>query len=362
MKIWIDFSNSPHPLLFAPIVRRLHAEGHEVLLTARDNAQTLELARERWPGTEVIGDESPASRIGKGAALTRRVLDLIRWGRRAGPDVALSHNSYAQILAARTIGVPAVTAMDFEHQPANHLAFRLAERVLLPEAVPAEAVERQGAAPRKVVRYPGLKEELYVGDFRPDSQVLERLGVHVRPRVVVVARTPPSRATYHRVENRLFLEALRTVAGQEDVISILLTRHPEQVRLIDSLGLKNVLLPTHAVDSRSLLYAADLLIGGGGTMTREAAILGIPTWTVFAGTVPAVDVWLETTGALSRLQDPSQLQHVAPRPRPPRPPHELRDRAREIEDVFMHTTLEVARRPSGRARGQRRGSTTESRT
>ena len=59
MKIWLDFSNSPHPLLFAPIARRFEELGHTILVTARDNAQTLELARERWPNLEQIGGPSP---------------------------------------------------------------------------------------------------------------------------------------------------------------------------------------------------------------------------------------------------------------------------------------------------------------
>ena len=157
MKIWIDCSNSPHPLLFAPVARRLQNEGHAVMVTARDNAQTVELTRERWPGAEVIGAPSPRGRCAKVATLGRRVTDLRRWARRVGPDVALSHNSYAQIVAARSLGIPAVTAMDFEHQPANHLAFRLATTVLVPEVLPQDAIERQGAAGTKVVRYPGSR-------------------------------------------------------------------------------------------------------------------------------------------------------------------------------------------------------------
>jgi uncharacterized protein len=160
MKIWIDLSNSPHPLLFAPVARRLQTEGHKVLVTARDNAQTIELARERWPAVEVIGGASPRRRSSKVAAIGRRMADLRWWAGRVRPDVALSHNSYAQIVASRSLRIPAVTAMDFEHQPANHVAFRLATTVLVPEVLPLDVIRRQGAVTAKVVRYPGLKEEL----------------------------------------------------------------------------------------------------------------------------------------------------------------------------------------------------------
>src|SRR5690349_713753 len=232
MKIWIDCSNSPHPLLFAPVARRLEQVGHQVVLTARDNAQTLELARERWPTVTVIGGVSPRRRWAKVAALSERISELRRWAAGAKPDVALSHNSYAQIVAARSLRIPAVTAMDFEHQPANHLAFRLATTVLVPEVLPVDVIRRQGAGPAKVVRYAGLKEELYIGDFKPDRAVLAKVGIDARPRIVAVARTPPTRAVYHPFENPLFEPALSTVCSQDGAVCVVLTRHAEQIAAI----------------------------------------------------------------------------------------------------------------------------------
>jgi uncharacterized protein len=339
MKVWIDCSNSPHPLLFAPVARRLEAEGHEVLVTARDNAQTIELAIERWPAVDVIGGASPRARASKVATLGERILDLRRWAARARPDVALSHNSYAQIVAARSLRIPAVTAMDFEHQPANHVAFRLATTVLVPEVLPLNVIRQQGAGPAKVVRYPGLKEELYIGDFQPDRAILAKVGVDPRPRIVAVARTPPTRAVYHSSANPLFEPALRTVCSQEGVVCVVLTRHPEQIAAIERLALRDCIVPGTAIDSRSLVYAADVMIAAGGTMTREAAIMGIPTWTMFAGKTPAVDVWLERQGALGRLVAPEQLAGLSPRRTDPRTPQELCARGRALEEVFVQETL-----------------------
>jgi uncharacterized protein len=339
VKIWIDCSNSPHPLLFAPVGRRLVEGGHEVVITARDNAQTLELARERWPDVEVIGSASPRGRSSKVAAICDRIADLRRWAARVRPDVALSHNSYAQIVAARSLRIPAVTAMDFEHQPANHLAFRLATTILVPDAMDIEAIRRQGAAPAKIVQYPGLKEELYIGDFEPDCEILAKVSAGPRPRIVAVARTAPTRALYHSSSNPLFETALRTVCSQEGVVCVVLTRHAEQIAAIEDLGLPNCILPRAAIDSRSLVYAADVMIGAGGTMTREAAVMGIPTWTLFAGKTPAVDAWLERREMIRRLTRPDQLAHLTPRLSNPPTPGELRARGRLLEGVVVRETL-----------------------
>lgn len=346
LRIWIDLANSPHPLLFAPIVRLLEERDHEVLLTVRDNAQTAELARELWSSTVLIGGPSPARPAAKVATLIRRVFDLARWAHRARPDVAVSHNSYAQIVAARMRGIPVVTAADFEHQPANHLAFRLANRILMPEAMRGTDLRAKGATARRTVYYPGLKEELYIGDFEPDPQILKTLAPERSDRdIVVVVRTPPTRAIYHRFSNPLFTDTLNAMASQPNVQLVVLIRHPEQRAPIEDLGLPNCIVPTAALDSRSLMYAADLVVGAGGTMTREAALMGIPAVSLFRGARPAVDCWLERRGLLRVIQQSDQLGPVRPRVTQPKPVGELRARGVRLGEVFVSVIEATAAAP-----------------
>lgn len=341
MRVWIDCSNSPHPLLFAPVARRLEEDGHEIFVTARDHAQTAELAMDRWPHATVIGGDSPKRRLDKARTLGARIKDLRAWAKTRRVDIALSHNSYAQIVAAHSLQVPIVTAMDFEHQPANHLAFRLAGTILLPEALPPDAVRKQGAAPSKVLPYPGLKEELYLGDFKPDPGVVDRLGLDLPPgTALVVVRTPPSRAAYHRFENPLFLDTLKVLGAQPRVRCVALVRHAEQRAALRGLELDNLAIPDTAVDSRSLMYAADLMIGAGGTMTREAALLGVPTLSAFAGRAPAVDQWLEAQGRLARMTSPVQASGVSPRVGEPVPLERLRARGDLLLEHFLRGVVD----------------------
>jgi uncharacterized protein len=329
-------------MLFAPIVRALRERGHDVVLTARDNAQTIELARERWDDVTVIGGPSPRQRAAKAAQLARRVRDLRSWAAARRPDVALSHNSYAQIVAARLLRVRTVTAMDYEHQPANHLAFRLAHRVLLPEALRGSAVARQGARDGKVRWYPGLKEELYLGEVRNDHDPLGRLGVaRANGEAIVVARTPPERALYHGADNPLFPTTIATVAEQPHVRCIVLTRYPEQRTALQSLS-PRLTVPTAAVEALSVMREADLVIGAGGTMTREAALLGVPTVSVFAGRRPAVDAWLEERGRLRRVTAAGDLLPIVARQRPPDDSGALRERGRALVDVFVDAVLDAS--------------------
>jgi predicted glycosyltransferase len=345
VKIWLDCSNSPHPLLFAPVARALEERGHTVAITLRDHAQTVELARARWPEAELVdGRRLSARRAATAVELATRTAALVRWARRVRPDVALSHNSYAQVAAARAAGVPAVTAMDYEHQPLNHLAFRLARRVLLPAALPDDVVRRQGARPGKTERYDGLKEELYLGDFEPDPAILERLGIE-RPDVLVVARSGATRAAYHGYADDLFLEALRRLGRRPEVTVVALARHPEHRRELEALGLPNLVVPVGAVDGRSLVREADLFIGAGGTMTRESALLGTPTLSVFGGEEAAVDRALERRGVLAKMRSAQDVDRVAPRQSPPIDVADLRGKSERLVQRFVDTTL------SARARG-----------
>ncbi len=337
MRVWIDLSNSPHPLLFAPIARRLEALGHEVGITARDNAQTVELTLERWPEATIIGGDSPSSRIQKARVMGTRVRTLRRWAQSFGADVALSHNSYGQIVAARSLGLRIVTAMDYEGQPANHLAFRLADVILMPEALRGTTVHKQGATGRRARFYAGFKEEIYLGDFEPDPGVLASLGIERNGHALVVARTPPSRAAYHQFGNALFSEVIDTLGRDESVRVVLLPRHPEQRAAIEALRLPSVFMPDRAVDSRSLMYEADLVIGAGGTMTREAALMGIRTYSVFAGEQPAVDRALERQGYMKRLL--ARCPPVIASQKTVRPLTELRERATRLTDTFIAALL-----------------------
>jgi predicted glycosyltransferase len=203
-------------------------------------------------------------------------------------------------LAARAARVPAATMMDYEHQPANHLSFRLARRIVVPELFPAGALRRFGARAGRVLRYPGFKEQLYLADFSPDRSVLDGLGLD-SANVLVVMRPAPEGALYHQMTNRRFDEIAAAAAGAEGVQVVLLPRSADQARRYGQLD--GVQVPERAVDARSLLALADVAIGAGGTMNRESALLGTPTYTAFAAELAAVDSELIRLGLLHDLRD-----------------------------------------------------------
>jgi predicted glycosyltransferase len=238
--------------------------------------------------------------MAKAASIVARATALQRLARRERPDVALSHGSYAQLIAARASRIPAVTMMDYEYQPANHVSFRIANGVLVPRVFPEKALRRFGASERKVSRYDGFKEELYLAGFQADPGVLEELSLDPT-RILAVLRPPPEGALYQRTPNERFEEVLAQTLRQREVQVVVL---PRKLAQAERYARPTVIIPREPIDGRSLLAYADLVVGAGGTMNREAALLGAPTYTVFAPRLAAVDGELIRRGLLHDLRKP----------------------------------------------------------
>ncbi len=302
MRVWIDLTNSPHPLVLRPVVERLRAGGHEVEVTAREFAQTVELAQRAGLDPVVIGRHRGAGMVAKARGLASRSTALARWARGRGFDLAIGHGSNDVTLAAAAMRIPSSTMFDYEWATFQHqINCRLARRVVVPDAIPPARLARYGAT-RKLARYAGLKEEYYLADFEPDPSVLGELGLDASEPIVVV-RTPPSVSLYHRFENELFAGVLERVRGAQAVV---LPRVDAQRAELERAG--GFIVPDHAIDAQSLIAFADLVISAGGTMNREAVALGTPVWTTFEGRPGAVDEQLIAAGRLARLERPEQIE------------------------------------------------------
>jgi predicted glycosyltransferase len=313
MRVWIDLTNSPHVLVMRPVIEVLREDGHDVEVTARDFAQTLQLLDRFGIEHTAIGRHRGEGLADKAAGLASRSTALVRWARRRAStrgerfDVALGHGSNDVSVAARLLRIPCSTMFDYEWAAVqHHVNCRLAQAVVVPDAIPPERLERYGAK-GKIQAYEGLKEEYYLADFEPDAGVLAELGID-RGRPLVVVRTPPEVSLYHRFENDLFadvLARLREAASSDSVQSVALPRTPAQrAQLSDVEGFT---VPERAIDAQSLIAYADLVISAGGTMNREAVALGTPVYTTFEGRLGAVDERLIAENRLRKLTDAGQL-------------------------------------------------------
>jgi hypothetical protein len=314
-RVWIDLTNSPHVVFFRPILRRLDAAGVEALVTARDFAQTLGLLDLYGIPHTVIGRHGGARVAGKAAGFARRSMALARFARGRRATQAVSHGSNDLAVAARLLHIHSTVLHDYEGATTMHrINFRLADKVMLPSVIPVSALRRLGLDLRRYRPYPGIKEQVSLADFEPDASVLPQLGLDAH-RPVAVLRPPATMSLYHRrLDNPLFGEVLDHLL-RTDAQVVLLPRTPEQERQF--VALERVIVPRTPVDGPSLVYFADVVISAGGTMNREAALLGTPTWTTFRGELGAVDRALIADGRMHVLERPEQLLVVKRSPTPP---------------------------------------------
>ncbi len=302
MRVWVDMTNSPHVPFFRPLIGLLEERGHVVRVSARAFAQTLELLDRARIEYDVVGPpHGGAGRLGKIRTMGARLAALRTWARPQRFDLALSHASHELPIVARTLGIPSTYAYDYEFARAQHtLGSRAATRVVVPEAIPQDRLDRLGATPAKTRRYPGLKEEYYLSGLSLDTGVLDELGLDAE-RVLVVVRTPPEVSLYHRHGNALFADVLQRLGNDPSVQAVVLPRTPGQREAILEARLPSLVLPGNAIDAQSLIGLADLVVSAGGTMNREAVALGVPVYTTFAGRLGAVDELLIREGRLRPL-------------------------------------------------------------
>ena len=308
MKIWADMSAPAHVLVLRPIIERLRGQGHEVLVTSRDYTQTQELLELHGMEHTRIGKHGGASRVRKLLRLIQRTGGMRRFGRGAGFDLAIAHGSNDLALASRALGIPEANMHDYEFAVAqHHVGCRLARRVIFPDSVPPERLQRFGVGPGKLFQYPGIKEEYYLADFEVDPDALGKLGVDTE-RVVVVVRPPPDVSLYHRKSNPLFPQVLARVGSDPSVQAIVLPRTEQQRRYVRELALPSLLVPDGAVEAQSLVALADLVVSAGGSMNREAVALGTPVYTTYGGRLGGVDEALIRSNRLRPLTDPRALE------------------------------------------------------
>jgi predicted glycosyltransferase len=312
MRLWIDLANSPHVPFFNALKKEFLRLGHEVEFTARDFAETVALAEQAGLSAEVIGEFGGGKIAGKAGNLAQRAFALARWARSRRFDRALSHNSYSQILAARALRITTVTLMDYEYQPANHLAFRLSNKIIVPACFPLNQLNNYGARAGKVLRYDGTKEDVYLADFQPDAQFssqLSALGV-ASDDILVLLRPPAHDALYHRFENSLFDEALAVLLAKPRVKVVLLPRDSIQRSHYGEHSYPNLIIPESPLPGSDLIAASDLVISAGGTINREAAALGVPAASIYSGKWAAVDQTFVEEGRLQRITSKEDLERL----------------------------------------------------
>ena len=309
--LWFDLDNSPHVPLFRPILSELDRRGKEYIVTAREFAQTRELLGLWGIPHHLVGEHGGKSKLKKVANLLARSSALKRAVSGKKIDAAISHGSRTQVVAAWRMQVPAIVMLDYEYTEAR-IFNTLAQKLIMPAAIPDERLRKAGFNLRKVVRYNGFKEEIYLESFVPQPEFRREIGID-KNTILVSIRPPSTTGNYHDERSEsLFRACLEHFSSVPNTHCLVVNRTAAEERLIpvELRRSGKVTLLTKPVDGLQLLWHSDLVLSGGGTMNREAALLGTPTYSIFTGQKPYLDEYLQSQGRLLFIDIPGQIRSI----------------------------------------------------
>ena len=307
-KIWIDLDNSPHVPFFKPIIEELQNRGHQIFLTGRNSYQVCELVDLNRLPCKVIGGHWGKHKVLKMMGTCMRAARLVPIVLKAKPDLAVSHGSRAQLIVGSTLRIPTILMYDYEFTAG--VGFFHPDWIFVPHCLPSPG---DFETRNRLLKYPGLKEDVYVSRNRLDGSARGQLGLPPNG-IVVTMRPPATEAHYHNAEGEvLFDAALKLLLHRPDVRIILLPRNDRQAKTLrqvwkEAITERRIVIPDHAVNGLDLIWSSDLVISGGGTMNREAAALGVPVYSIFRGRIGGVDKHLAATGRLVILESVKDVQ------------------------------------------------------
>jgi predicted glycosyltransferase len=252
----------------------------------------------------------------------------MRWVRSQGRPALLLCSSRSASFAAWLLRIPGIGVLDYEHSTPRILALGC-RSVWMPDIL------RDVKLPSRLARaahfFAGLKENLYLDGWKLDRQAERHaLGVDAA-RYLVVARPPADTAHYANDRSTtLWLGVIQRLL-ENDVRIVVSPRTAEQRRTLAAVLPRDprITILERVSPGPGLVAAADLVLGGGGTMNREAAVLGIPVWSTFCGPAPRIDEQLASEGRLTWIRTGDDLERTVSQPLP-----SLRDGRGPFPDGF----------------------------
>ncbi len=306
MKVWIDLTSLPHVHFFRALVKRLEKEGNEVLVTSRDFGLMKEIMERNGIDHTSVGSHGGKDIREKLVKSSERIIGLAKLISAEKPDVALSKHSIECARVSFGLGIKSVMVIDHDTAAKQtRLTAPLSDLVVSPKATDMGRLHKYGA--KDVLTFNGVCETAHFKDFKPNTDVLDKLGL-AKDDKVIIARSEPILASHNFHHSTLFpvIEALKLKFPDFRIVFI--PRHTEDINALKSL---NLVIPDHSIDTLSLYSFASLMIGAGSCMNREASVGGCPTISICPDRLPGVDKFLIDKGLMHHSTDKDEILRIA---------------------------------------------------
>lgn len=306
MRIWFDVLTPKQVMFFRRAVSILQEKGHEVLCTSRDYREPVELGRMKGLDMKIIGRHGGPEKYGKLVASAERIRALADVINGFSPDVAVTFSSPEGARVAFGLGIRHVGFNDSPHATAvARLTIPLMSRLLCPWVIPVSAWTGFGISAKNITRYRALDPVAWLKGEKPRTAGGGRK---------VLVRLEESKASY-LADGKFSSAALADAAvdGLSKTADVtVLCRYSDQIEEAKQKYGGRAKVLEGVFDGVALVKEADLFIGAGGTMSAEAALLGVPTISI-APVRYHVEDYLVKTGLVARTRDPRMLLRLASR-------------------------------------------------
>lgn len=292
MKIWFDLSNAPHINLFKGLIEELEMEGHQIVVTCRPLSNTISLLNLHKIKYTVIGKHYGKNLLKKIFGYPIRVFQLKKFIRPLKVDVAISQSSFHSPVAARLLGIHSIYMNDNEHAAGNIPSFISATKIMIPEFLNVEKVQKQGASKTKIISYPGVKEGIYLWQKYLDNKYTNKSN----KKTIIYIRPEPRTAQYYKGGENFLDEVILSL--KNDYPITMLIRDEEQLKHYKTPVFSGIDVPEKPITFDEIASKCLIFIGAGGTMTREMAVIGIPTISVYQDDLLDVDQHLISLGLM----------------------------------------------------------------
>lgn len=338
MKIWFDLSNSPHINLFFDLIKELESEGNEVIITSRPLANTIQLLEQKGLKHKIVGKHYGKNILKKIYGFPVRIIQLKKFIQSIGEvNIAVSQSSFHSPVSAWLLGIPSVYTNDNEHALGNKAAFLFASQILLPQNLIFKSRFLNKFFIKKIKRYPGIKEGIYLWRLSERIYSLRGKSNHLKNKIYF--RPEPQTAQYYNGKMNFLDDTITEL--QNDYQIVILPRNTEQSNYYKDIKFHSVKVAEKPLEFTDIALDCMLFIGAGGSMTRELAVLGIPTISVYQDKLLEVDKLLIQKGLMIHEPDltPQKLKEFLEKIYLNQMPNEFIEKGKSAYNLIKNTIL-----------------------
>jgi len=310
LRIIIDILTPKQCMLFSKLSEKLMQRGHEVFNVSRQYRDVINLLKLKGLEAKIIGKHGGKELASKLKASAQRILELAAYFEEVDPDVAVSFSSPEMARVSYGLGVPHICINDSPHAEAvARLTIPLSAKLLGPKVIPKRVWVKYGICMEKIRQYDALDPWVWLKDFTPDETVLRELGL-ATSKPILTFRPEEEFAAYliGKTGGKTIISVIKRILMERDDVQIVaIPRYIEQIEALHEAFEDKIIICHSSIDGPSLLNYTSIFIGGGGTMTTEAALLGVPTFSCYPGEPFIVLKYLVKKKLVNLVRDPEEL-------------------------------------------------------